>query len=368
MKKIYTITCHEVYNHGASLQEYALLRFLNNRGYDAVTINYQPDYLANNYKLFKVPLVYNNKGLIYRLAYVLAKLPSKLETLSRYRKFESFTERYIPSTKQMYKDNEELKLLVPDADVYICGSDQIWNTLFTNGRDKAFYLDFAPKDALKISYAASFATSKIENGLEQFVKNQVQKLDAVSVRESSAVKILQELGIESKQVLDPVFLLDKEHWVNKFIEKEQKLDKYVFVYDFDNNEAIKAYATHLSKKYKLKIYSTNKLSYADKSFWNEGPIKFLNLVFNAEFVLTNSFHALAFSLIFEKQVFVFNRSTSINTRMFDLLSLFNLTYRMVDSKSIKDINEITFIDYAKLETDFKLNVKNSKEFLLKVLN
>ena len=110
------------------------------------------------------------------------------------------------------------------------------------------------------------------------------------------------------------------------------------------------------------------MSYADKSFWNEGPIKFLNLVFNAEFVLTNSFHALAFSLIFEKQVFVFNRSTSINTRMFDLLSLFNLTYRMVDSKSIKDINEITFIDYAKLETDFKLNVKNSKEFLLKVLN
>lgn len=356
-----------MYNHGASLQEYALLKFLNTQGFDAITINYQPDYLANNYKFFKVPVVYQHKNILYKSAYVLAKLPSKLKSFQRYKRFEDFTEKYIPTTRDKFATNEELKHLTKRS-AYICGSDQIWNTLFNNGKDKAFYLDFAPDDSLKISYAASFATKKIENGLENFVRNNVEKLNFVSVRESSAVKILKDLGVNSVQVLDPVFLLDSEDWESSFIQKSAFCEKFLFVYDFDNNPQIKEFSLYLAEKYNLKIYSTNKLSYADRSFWNDGPVNFLNLVFHAEFVLTNSFHALAFSLIFNKQMYVFNRSTAINTRMFDLLLLFNVSDRMIHVGDKKDKLDLVLpIIYDDMKKHMENKKTESRGFLLNAL-
>src|SRR5690606_2478234 len=191
---IKTITCHEVYNYGASLQEHALLQFLKEEGYHSETINYKPNYLSNHFSLWEVSNPYFDKNILTRLIYKVLKLPKRIINRTRKRNFDDFSKKYIPSTKKLYKNNEGLKQFPPSADIFICGSDQIWNSFFENGKDPAFYLDFVPDDKLKISYAASFAIDELEESLKSFVKEKASRIDHISVRETSGVKILNELG------------------------------------------------------------------------------------------------------------------------------------------------------------------------------
>jgi len=366
--KIKTITCHNVYNHGASLQEHALLVFLKNLGYDAKAIRYNPYYLSQHFNFFAVSNPKYEENIFLKYAYLLGKLPSRLLSLKRKKAFDKFSLKYIDSEKQNYTTNEELKKDIPQADIYICGSDQIWNSFFQNGKDPAFYLDFVPDHKKKISYAASFATDKIEDSLKDFVKDKVSRINVVSVRETSGLEILKDLDIiKAKQVLDPVFLLEKKYWENQFVYPIN--EKYIFIYDFDSNKSIMEIAKTISKKNNLKIYTVNKnIKYADKNFWLKGPETFLSLIANADLVLSNSFHAVAFSLIFNKQFYVFNRSEKINTRMRDLLELVNASYLLIDNNSnINQINKQPIDDYNKINNFIKIAVTRSKLFLKKAL-
>ncbi len=359
--KIKTITCHEVYNHGASLQEYALLKFLIKHGFSAEAIHYKPPYLSNHFNLKSVDNPRFDM-LIVKQFYLLAKLPGRLLDLKRKKIFDKFAVTYIPTDKVLYKNNEELKKNLPEADAFICGSDQIWNSFFENGKDPAFYLNFVPQNKLKISYAASFAIDKIVDAVKPLVKENVTKLDAIGVRETSGVRILNELEIyNAVQVLDPVFLLSKEHWVNTFVHEIQK--QYVFVYDFDSNPLIKKIALALKKEKGFKIFTVNKnIDYADKNFFYDGPEQFLSLVYHSKYNITNSFHALAFSLIFNKQFLVINRIDKINTRMHDLLDLLGLgNYLISDYENYLQISEI---NYEEVNEKVEIKRKFSKSFLL----
>ncbi|WP_445737052.1 polysaccharide pyruvyl transferase family protein [Mariniflexile sp.] len=365
--KIKTITCHEVYNHGASLQEYALLKHLEFLGHEAETIHYKPPYLSNHFNLWRISNDrYNN--IVLKLAYLVLKLPSRLKSLKRKREFDDFSLKFIKSTKKLYRSNEELKLDVPEADAYICGSDQIWNSFFENGKDPAFYLDFVPDNKLKISYAASFAIDKLEDHLKEFVKEKVSRLNHISVRELSGKSILEDLGIErAHQVLDPVFLLEPTEW-ESLIPIQKKTKKYIFIYDFDSNSLIKQMAENLKKRYGWEIISVNELiKYTDRNYFLEGPIKFLYLVKNAEFVISNSFHAVAFSIIFEKDFVVFNRYDKINTRMRDLLSNLALDNLLIMSEDMVKDHELNKIDYTLVQKKLNLSIKSSKEFLMEAL-
>lgn len=361
--KVLTITCHNVYNHGASLQQFALIHYVESLGHTVETINYQPAYLADNYRYLGVPSKKFQKNIILKTLYIIAKFPTRFSTRKRRMAFNEFDEKYIPRTKQLYKDNQSLKNNIPLADVYICGSDQIWNTLFENGADPAFYLDFVPAGKRKISYAASFATSRIENGLEDFVKRKVENLDFVSVRESSAVTILMDLGIkEVTHVVDPVFLLSAEDWIEKFDLKKTEAQSYVLVYDFENNPLVKEYALHLKKTRDYQIVALNKIiDYADQIHWDIGPVEFLGLMRNASFVLANSFHATAFSFIFKKQFLVFNRSAGINTRMKDFLTEFGLKHRLVVSFDHQVVEDS--IDFSVIEEPLNQRIEISKKYL-----
>ena len=137
--QIKIITCHDVYNHGASLQAYALQTYIGLLGHSVEIIDYKPDYLCGDYQLWSV----NNPAfdkLLFKPFYLLAKLPQRLYSLKRKWAFDHYTKQYLKLTAQCFHSNEELKLNPPLADIYIAGSDQIWNTLFQNGRDAAFYL------------------------------------------------------------------------------------------------------------------------------------------------------------------------------------------------------------------------------------
>jgi hypothetical protein len=358
--KIKTITCHEVYNHGATLQEYALLHYLNQQGHQAEAIHYKPNYLSGHYNLWSVGNPRFDKPFLKQI-YILVKLPNRLVSLKRKKAFDQFHAKYVPTGKIKYTSNEELKSRLPEADAFICGSDQIWNSFFQNGKDLAFYLNFVPEDKIKLSYAASFAIEQLEEPVKPLVKENVTRLNAVGVRETSGVHILKELGIENAvQVLDPVFLLEKEHW-NQFVTPIN--EDFVFVYDFDSNPTIKQIALQLKKEKGWKIYTVNSnIDYADKNFYLEGPEKFLSLVAQSKFNLTNSFHSTAFSILFKKQFVVVNRKEKINTRMRDLLDLFNLNKYLIIN--IKEFNALSIIDFKTIDEFITFHMQRSKEFLI----
>ncbi|GGE41912.1 polysaccharide pyruvyl transferase family protein [Psychroflexus planctonicus] len=360
--KILTVTCHGVYNHGAILQEYALLKYLKQLGHEAQAINYQPKYLVDSYRFFGVPSPKWQSNFIKRAVYVAAKLPKHLSNLKRYKAFDKFSSNYIDETKVIYQSNEDLIRNLPLADAYICGSDQIWNTLFQNGKDPAFYLDFVPEDKIKFSYAASFATDHLHDGYEDFVYQKAKKLDHISVRESSGVKILEDICIKnSTRVMDPVFLLNKQFWIDEFVKPIP--EDFILIYDFDTNTDLKNAALRLAREKGWKIFGLNKnLTYADEIFWSCDPAMFLTLLYHSKFVLCNSFHALAFSLIFEKQFVVFNRNVGINTRMKDLLNSLNLDTRMGTTTMEGEI------DYKDVNIKINELIKTSKDFIEKALN
>lgn len=355
--KIKTITCHNVYNVGASLQAYALVRYLKDMGHDVEIIDYIPEYLNKHYRLDVVNNPRYDRVAIRQL-YLLAKLPGRLRALNSRRKknFDGFTEEYLPTTKKRYHSNEELKKELPEADLYLAGSDQIWNTIFQNGRDPAFYLDFAPAGSIRASYAASFSTEDIVEEWRTPVKKWLESLDYISVREVSAANIIKDLGLESVvQVMDPVFLLNKRQW-EEMCKTEKYEEPYLLIYDFDNNENINEFAKKISKERNIRIYSLFKNSIANKCFTEAGPLEFLNLIRKASYIVSNSFHATAFAIIFEKPFAVFEREEKINARLLDLLFLLNLC----------KIND--YIDYDTINVSLGKKIDDSKEYLNKVLS
>lgn len=365
--KIKTITCHDVYNVGASLQAYALVTYLNGLGHDAEIIDYKPDYLSHHYRLWGGASPKFDKPLL-REMYSLAKLPRRLKAKSSKRKkeYDRFKDNFLPVTAQRYSTNKELKQNPPEADVFFAGSDQIWNTKFPNGKDPAFFLDFVPDGAVRASYAASFAVSDIQDEWKSIIKERLEKLDFIAVREKSGVKIIENLGIDrSIQVSDPVFLLSRHQWENVAVKTDLG-EPYILVYDFDGNASIKQLATKLARENKCKIYSCLPCGYADVCFDQEGPLTFLGLIQGAKCILSNSFHATAFSIIFQKDFYVFQRHEGINTRMQDLLTDLGLSDRMILENNADNLRVQT-VDYEYAEIACNKIVGMSKKYIDKVL-
>ena len=363
--RIKTITCHDVYNHGASLQAYALQTYLESMGHSVEIIDYKPDYLSRHYLLWSVDNPIFDKPFIKQL-YLMAKLPGRLVALKRKKVFDAFTKLYLKRTACRYYSNEELKANPPHADVYIAGSDQIWNTLFQNGRDAAFYLDFAPKEAKRISYGASFATEDVVEEYKPFVRKMLQNFDVISIRERCSLSLLASLGREDGiAVCDPVFLLSKEQW-NEVASHTHEKERYLLVYDTEHSAKIQEIAQQIAKEKNLKIYNISgfRLGYVDKDMWASSPLDFVQLIRDADYVVSNSFHATAFSLIYERDFCVVNRSEGINERMKSLLMSYNIVGRLVTSYSASLLNPI---DYRVVNPLLQKDINDSKEFLKKVL-
>lgn len=359
--KICTITCHDVYNVGASLQAYALQTYLKSLGHDVRIIDYKPDYLSQHYRLDIVSNPKYDKPFL-RQVYLLAKLPGRLRMLPRKKAFDEFTAKYLTLTKR-YTSHAELTTDPPEADVYLAGSDQIWNPLFRNGKDPAFYLDFVQR-GLRASYAASFAVDAFPEDLRHVTAQYLSRLDHIAVRENSGLGILQSLGIRNAEtVLDPVFLLDKAQWASMAQLPEKAEKPYLLVYDFDNSPAVRMLAERIARERNLKIYSVFQLPYAERCFALSGPQAFLGLVQQADFVLSNSFHATAFSAIFEREFAVVERTEKINTRMRDLTALLGVPERMLSVES----SVPSAMDWNDVHHRLAAGIAGSKAYIDKVL-
>ncbi len=356
--KIKTITCHDVYNLGASLQAYALTAYLNGCGHDVQIIDYKPEYLSRHYSLSWVANPRYDKPLV-RQAYLLAKLPGRLRARKSLRKqrFDAFRRDYLPLTERRYESVEDLRESCPEADAYIAGSDQIWNPVFPNGKDPAFFLEFVPDDKKRISYAASFAVDALPDEDRKRMRPWLKRLDAISVRETSGVDLLNDMGISGQQVMDPVFLLDRKHWESLVLCPEEK--NYILVYDFDGSELIRKIALEMAERTGKKLVSVFPMEGAASVWWDMGPREFLGAILNADHVLSNSFHATAFSLIFQKDFYVVNREEKINTRMRDLLQSVELGERLITAVP----ETVGTPDWNTVRKSLDERISKSKDFL-----
>ena len=361
MAIIKTITCHDVYNAGASLQAYALITYLNSLGHEAEIIHYTPPYQLN-YRLFGVGSKKYDKPVLRGL-YQAAKFPGRLKRWMspQRRAFDRFTAA-LPLTKR-YRSYEKLKTDPPFADVYLAGSDQIWNTIFPNGKDPAYYLDFVPPGRIRASYAASFAAKDIADEWKPQVRQWLGKFHDISVRETSGVRIIRNLGISGAvHVCDPVLLLPRAHWEQMAASHPVMEEPYLFVCDFDHNPRIEDYCQAVARKNGWKIYSLFKNSYSARCFPQAGPIDFLTLLRGSSFVVSNSFHATVFSLIFEKQFAVFFRNEEINARLEDLMVYLDL------QQVINPISDsFEKVDYQTVNPVLRQYVDQSKAYISHVI-
>jgi hypothetical protein len=249
------------------------------------------------------------------------RFPQRLRSKKRHKNFVAFSNKHLPLTEIVYRCVQDLQQNPPCADVYIAGSDQIWNTFFPNGTDPAFYLDFGPKTVRRESYAASFATSQLKSGTEGFVRKNLSRFDRISVREESGLTILEHLGIRNGvREDDPVFLLSAEKWA-KLADGAGEGEHYLLVYDFFSDPALKQEAKSVARIRNLRIFAVCpfKQHYADKDYTEAGPESFLSLVKNADIVVTNSFHAIAFCDIFKREYLFVPRPDGLNERIEDLI-------------------------------------------------
>lgn len=365
-----TITSHDVYNYGASLQAYSLQQFLIEHGIDNEIIDYKPIYSRARYNFWYISPRYkfsNCKLLWFPVCLFLA--PKRFKTYPRKKKFDAFTNKYLKLSNNRYLTYESLETSNQQADAFIVGSDQVWNSDHINGRDCANYLSFVKNGGKKISYAASFGMNHINPGYENLVKSNLKTFDTITVREDDGVKLLKSLGLEGCQVVDPTLLHNKEWWSSKCIEVNEP--DYLLVYDFGSSEVIKNAALRIAKEKNLKIYSINDFNehkYADKNTNDAGPIEFISLIKNAKYFISNSFHGTIFSLIFHIPFIVVKRTQgNVNSRMESLLRIVGAEDRLIgDIAELANFKEINFEDAdAKIAEKQSISIKKLMESLKK---
>ena len=374
--KIRTITCHHVYNYGASLQAYALIQFLREQGHDAAIIDYNPWYHRDRYNPFWINK--EEKGVrakLYKylpfLAFIIQPIiffkSGNFRTWGRKKRFDQFEKKYYKLTESKYKDISDLRINAPAADIYIAGSDQIWNTYTHNGTDSAYYLDFGDKSTRRIAYAASFATNDLKAECIPMVRRKLDRFNNISIREEGGVKILENvLSLKGEHVLDPVFLLEKKQWsdvCNSARKYKLQGNGYILVYDFLGNDmSMIDFIKDLSLKKGCPIVSINDFhlnKYADININDAGPLEFLSLIRNSAVVICSSFHATAFSIIFEKDFFTFSlKGFNNSSRMTDFLGIIGLEDRLNPKKV-----ETTTINYTKVNERLFFLINKSKAYL-----
>ena len=363
--KIATITCHDVYNYGASLQAYALQHYLKSLGHDVEIIDYKPAYQKVRYNFWYVPPYHRfyrltQKSRLFHLLYCLRLCPITFKTWHRIRPFKNFKADNLKLTTRRFASLEELQQTPPIADAYIAGSDQIWNYKLPNGKDGAFFLDFGNKDVRRLSYAASIAQPNIASEYRDKFKKWLAEFDAVSVREKSTVALIEDLGLTAVSVLDPVFLLNSEQWRDLVGRNRLRMRKYILVYNlFPENHALKEAVNHLSKANGWDIVAINDartFQGADENVSNAGPSEFVNLICNAEYVIADSFHATAFSVIFHRPFSIYYCNSNIS-RMQDFLDSIGL------SECLNPAFPVETFEWEAVEHCLICEIGKSKSFL-----
>lgn len=307
MKTIGIITIHKINNYGSVLQAYALQKECEELGYQAEIIDYDfPNDFHRNKAIEKSPNTQSNEPKWIKYLYAHA-------ILRQHKGIRNFVERYQHLSERKYHQVEEFAPpKMPSYDVYLTGSDQLWNPNHCFG-DPTFMLHFAPDNALKVSYAACFGVNAIPEDLQIVYKKLLGRYKHISVRENSGANVIRNLiGKEAEVVLDPTLLLDKEDWngiaTKKRIVKKKYILCYFLNYSFNAFPYVDNLAKEIQKQTGYEIVRVarppHKLQLSHTTYKiGASPEEFLALIRDAEIILTTSFHGTAFAVNYGKPLF-----------------------------------------------------------------
>lgn len=365
-KRIGICTLYTGYNYGSALQAYALKKYTESLGFQSDIIKMSGSIIKGRdfrmkkafITLFRMFLYSNNKKSVIKSFSQNSKTIINSKTIQL---FDSFYEKNISPVIISYKKLKK----IARTDLYsyfICGSDQIWNsTAFYV--DPFYYLKFSP-NSKKIAYAPSFGRDFIPDYNKKKISKYLLEFPFLSIRENSGKNIIKNLINKDVDVcLDPTFLVSMDEWISNFnIKKNNK--KYILVY-FINEPSTNAsnFIKQLSIINNLNIINIG--NGVDNGAF-AGPIEFLEYIYNASYIVTDSFHGVAFSVIFKKDFWIFDRkykTENQSTRIKSILQKLNIDNRFEpDNKIIKES-----INYKDVTLLLDKEIAFSKKYLRNAL-
>lgn len=343
------VTFHNAINYGAVLQMYALQQVLKEYGCKVETLNYDCKKISKSYNIIR----FNSaKELLFSLLHARSEIEKK-------KRFNDFVNKYINLSATL--ERKDLEEYSKKYDFVITGSDQVWNYNLTDS-DEFYFLNFVAPEK-RCSYAASMAIDSIPAEKREFYRRNLKDFNNLSMREKSGADVVSNIVERPVTVdLDPVFLLRKKDW-GGLVENKIK-STYILVYMPRENTA--RFVKKLSNMTGLNVVTIgsyksvlNSSQNCGEYYPSYGPKEFVELIYGAAYVVTGSFHATAFSIIFNKEFFV-EIPKNIGSRISDLLTMVGLENRtfcdeepkldkpinwdnindIVDSKRLESLNNI----------------------------
>lgn len=362
-------------NYGSMLQSYATQVMLSNYGFTYDLIRYQKKYTLW-FVLKSMPrilnkVVWKDKLLEKKKNKFIADHPEVQESVKmRNKAFDDFREQYFTVPSPIYKGFKNLRDESRMYTSFLAGSDQMWSP---SGLGSNFYnLMFTYDDAFRMSYASSFGVKEIPWYQKRRTKNYLERIPFISCRENSGKEIVKQLtGRDIPVVADPTMLFTGNEWNDMLPCNRVQNGKYIFSYILGNDEAARNEVLKLKEKTGLPIVSIHQyveadLNFGDVSVEDAGPSEFVDLIRNAEYVCTDSFHGSVFSSLYHKKFIVFNRyaesdKASKNTRIESLCANLGLESRRFSGDICVRINQD--IDYVEVDKKLSEIRKYSYEYL-----
>ncbi len=323
--KIGIITFHWATNYGAVLQAYALQYYLYKLGHEVSIINYRP----KRHKKTFFKCFFTKRPWI---------IPKRISEYFKENTIERFRRTYLNETR-IYETENEIKKEPPKFDIYICGSDQIWNPSFTLGGEGkptgVYFLDFGESNITRIAYAVSFGCVKYPDVAGKLMKKYISSFKSISVREQTGTEILSGFGLKNALTLpDPTLLLDQTDYL--FTKNECRSGEMAFVYILRNENTI---ACQIQKLIEKKYIFIN----PNKIFREYTIEQWINYIQRTKLVITNSYHGVLFSLIYHVPFLVIlshGVSAGMNDRFYTILTPIGLEHRAIQKFEVRQITEL----------------------------
>lgn len=363
--KIALITIHWANSYGGMLQALASQKILSDYG-EVSIIDYKTTHLKKTMQLIRWG--YTPRDFL-RMGKDLFRL------LPRYRllhKFKSFIEKHLHLTQQ-YNNHHDLDKAEALYDVFVCGSDQIWNPNIIDGFDSAYFLAFI-HNKKKLSYASSCGSYQFSKHEETVLIDYLSSFSNISVREKNTAQYLRNLieGQKTTTVLDPTLMLDKSKWLELLEIKVKKNNKpYVFVYTLKKDEFVRNIVEKVSNHFNLEVIVIDQDPFlgfpSDKHIQDADPKEYLEWIAGASFVITNSFHGTAFSVNFEVPFISIKPESGVN-RIQDFLESVGLQERLILEKDNLDDIISSSVDFQSSNIKLEQLRASTRSYLNNALN
>ncbi len=358
MKKAGLCVRYDCDNYGSMLQIFATQKAITDNGWEYEIIRYDKRtilfYLVNISRLFN-PYFMKGKLDAFEKHRKLKHYPEIFKMNSvRNGCINKFRDKYIGPYSSIYKGYGKLTKGAENYDAVIVGSDQLWTP--AGIKSKFYNLLFVPDTVKKISFATSFGVSSVPSIQRKMTRKYLNRIEFISVRETRGAKIVKDLtGRKVTVALDPTLLYSANEWEEMFPEERVTDGSYILAYFLGENSEHRDAVEQLRSETGLKVvtipfmdtFVERDLSFGDEKLFEVGPIEFLNLIRNADYICTDSFHGSVFSILNHKQFITFDRTENNdkNTRNSRIDSLFGLL-GLEERRYRKDINIKISIDQA----------------------